>query len=180
MRIQKATYADLPAMMELYSRARVFMAETGNPHQWGDRSWPPESLLKADIFEGNSYVAQREGVVAATFYYRYGKDIEPTYARIEQGEWLDDSPYGVIHRIASDRSRKGIGTECIEWAYRRCGHLRIDTHSDNAVMRHLLLKLGFRQCGIIYVGEDSMPRLAYEKSQRIAEELQGNGARKIV
>lgn len=179
MRIRKATCADLPAMMELFRRAREFMAQTGNPHQWGDRAWPPRSLLEADISEGHSYVAEWDGVVVATFYYRYGRDIEPTYARIEQGEWQDDSPYGVIHRIASDRSRHGIGTYCIQWAYRQCRHLRIDTHRDNAVMRHLLEKLGFRQCGIIYVGEDSMPRIAYEKSQRI-EGSQENGAGEII
>ena len=92
-----------------------------------------------------------------------GRDIEPTYRHIEDGAWLDDSPYGVVHRIASDGSVKGVGAFCIDWAFRQCGHLRIDTHGDNTVMQNLLARLGFRRCGTIYVEEDDFPRFAYEK-----------------
>ena len=41
--------------------------------------------------------------------------------------------------------------------------MRIDTHGDNKVMRHLLQKPGFVHCGTIYVEEDDYPRLAFEK-----------------
>lgn len=82
---------------------------------------------------------------------------------IEDGEWIGDADYGVIHRIASDGSVKGVGTFCINWAFEQCGHLRIDTHTDNKVMQNLLRKLGFTQCGIIHVVEDNYPRFAYEK-----------------
>ncbi len=71
--------------------------------------------------------------------------------------------YGVVHRIASDGSEKGIGSFCIRWALEQCGHLRIDTHGDNTVMQGMLEKLGFTHCGTIYVYEDNDPRLAYEK-----------------
>ena len=53
---------------------------------------------------------------------------------------------------------------CINWAFEQCGHLRIDTHGDNTVMRNLLEKLGFLPCGTIYVEEDDFPRLAFEKT----------------
>ena len=105
--------------------------------------------------------------IIGTFFFICGKNIEPTYRRITDGAWLDDSPYGVVHRIASDGSVKGIGTFCIHWAYEQCGHLRIDTHGDNAVMQNLLKKLGFVHCGTIFVEEDHDPRLAYEKSEKI-------------
>ena len=39
--MQRATRADLPAMKALYAHARKFMAEQGNPGQWGD-SYPDE------------------------------------------------------------------------------------------------------------------------------------------
>lgn len=68
-----------------------------------------------------------------------------------------------MHRIASDGSENGIGAFCINWVFERCGHLRIDTHGDNKVMRHLLTKLGFIHCGTVYVEEDDYPRLAFEK-----------------
>ena len=103
--------------------------------------------------------------VVAVFFYIAGADIEPCYAGIEDGAWLDPSPYGVVHRIASDGSVKGAGSFCIRWAYEQCGHLRIDTHPDNKVMQGLLAKLGFRRCGIIHVVEDHDPRYAYELTE---------------
>ena len=55
--------------------------------------------------------------MVGTFFFVYGKDIEPTYADITDGKWLDDSPYGVVHRIAGDGKVKGVGAFCINWAY---------------------------------------------------------------
>ncbi len=153
-------------MMEIYTYARKFMEEHGNPNQWGPTGWPPEELIRRDIREGNSYVCtDDEDNVIGTFFFVYGKDIEPTYRNITEGSWIDESPYGVVHRIAGDGSRKGIGTFCISWAFEKCGHLRIDTHGDNTVMQNLLRKLGFRHCGTIYVEEDDYPRLAFEKTK---------------
>ncbi len=168
MRIRKSTEQDVPRMMEIYAHARAFMAAHGNPNQWGPNQWPPEELIRRDIREGNSYVCvdERDRVIG-TFFFVQGEDIEPTYREITDGAWKDDSPYGVVHRIAADGSQKGIGTFCISWAYARCGHLRIDTHGDNTVMQGALKKLGFVHCGTIYVHEDRDPRLAYEKSERI-------------
>ena len=85
-------------------------------------------------------------------------------ARHEDGAWRDPSPYGVVHRLAGDGSVRGTGAFCLDWAYRQCGHLRVDTHGDNRVLQNLLGKLGFVHCGTIYVEEDPYPRLAYEKS----------------
>ena len=164
MEIRKTTEQDIGRLMEIYAYARDFMAKTGNPNQWGPTNWPPEALLSNDIKEGNSYVCTNDnGTVIGTFYFIQGKDIEPTYREITDGAWLDDSVYGVVHRLASDGSERGIGQFCINWAFAQCGHMRIDTHTDNKVMQKLLTKLGFQRCGIIYVIEDNYPRYAYEK-----------------
>lgn len=104
-----------------------------------------------------------EGTVIGTFFFIQGEDIEPTYRKISDGSWIEDSPYGVIHRLAGDGSEKGIGSFCINWAFRQCGHLRIDTHGDNKVMQKIAEKLGFVHCGTIYVEKDNYPRLAFEK-----------------
>ncbi|MBR6376228.1 MAG: GNAT family N-acetyltransferase [Oscillospiraceae bacterium] len=164
MRIRKATAQDLTRIMEIYAFARRFMAEHGNPNQWGPTNWPPESLIRADIRDGNSYVCVNAGgTVIGVFFFVCGPDIEPTYRKITAGAWRHAGPYGVVHRLAGDGSEKGIGAFCIQWALEQCGHLRIDTHGDNTVMQHLVRKLGFEHCGTIYVEEDDFPRLAFEK-----------------
>ena len=165
MEIRHSTTEDVSRMMEIYANARRFMAEHGNPDQWGPTCWPPEALIRRDIEEGHSYVCVHEDAVVGTFFYISGENIEPTYARIWDGAWRSDAPYGVVHRIAGDGSMPGIGTFCMQWAWEQCRHLRVDTHGDNVVMQHLLEKLGFVRCGTIYVEEDPFPRIAYEKTE---------------
>ena len=160
---------DFARVMEIYAHAREFMAAHGNPRQWGITKWPPESLVRQDIATGKGYVCCTEAPseeIVAVFYFDYGRDIEPTYQKIVEGEWKGNDTYGVVHRIAADSGNplaKGAGSFCINWAFDQCSHLRIDTHGDNVVMQNLLTKLGFERCGTIYVVEDNDPRFAYEK-----------------
>ncbi len=164
MNIRKTTEADFPQLMKIYARAREFMAQTGNPNQWGPNNWPPEELIQQDIKEGNSYVCINDAdQILGTFYFIQGEDIDPTYKVIEDGAWMDDSVYGVVHRLAASGSEKGVGAFCLNWAFEQCKHLRVDTHPENKVMQSLLSKLGFTKCGIIYVVQDPHPRFAYEK-----------------
>ncbi len=164
MKIRKASEQDFDRIMTIYEHARRFMAEHGNPDQWGPTKWPPEDMIHEDIKNGNSYVCVNDsGDVAGVFYYVNETDIEPDYRVITDGEWIGDNNYGVVHRIASDGSERGIGSFCINWAFRQCGHLRMDTHKDNKVMQNLLTKLGFVHCGTIFVKQDDAPRMAFEK-----------------
>ncbi len=167
MLIRHSRPEDRECILQIYDRARAFMAEAGNATQWGD-DYPPEAAILGDI-DGetaeNGYVCEHDGRVVGVFFFAVGDD--PTYATID-GAWLDDSPYGVVHRIAADGTVKGTGAFCLQWALDQHPHIRIDTHADNAPMRHLLDKLGFVECGTIYVDahEKHSPRVAYEKCPR--------------
>ena len=156
--IQKANLYQLPQIMEIYGKARTFMAQTGNPDQWGT-AYPPEEMIRRDIENGKSYVNLKDDKILAVFYFAVEED--PTYGYIE-GAWRNDRPYGVIHRIAVGESGKGVAAECFQYAYERCGNLRIDTHEKNLPMQRCLAKHGFTRCGIIYL-EDGDPRIAYQK-----------------
>ena len=46
MKIRKTTEKDIERVMDIYAHARKFMAEHGNPNQWGKRNWPPEELIR--------------------------------------------------------------------------------------------------------------------------------------
>lgn len=160
MEIRKARPEDLESIMKIYAHAREFMAQTGNPHQWGDEGYPARSLIQEDIRRGISYVAEADGALEAVFMFLVGDD--PTYHVIENGQWVNEEPYGVVHRIAAMGRVKGAGSACLQWAFRQCGNLRIDTHDDNRVMQHVLEKNGFVKCGRIYL-ENGDPRIAYQK-----------------
>ena len=97
--------------------------------------------------------------IAGVFAFHIGE--EPTY-QIIQGRWLNDFPYGVIHRIASAGRQKDILAECLTFCSAFTCNLRIDTHENNLIMRHLLKKNGFQECGIIHV-EDKSPRIAFQR-----------------
>ena len=159
MTIRKAVKNDLPYIFEIYARARKFMAENGNPNQWGDIK-PGKELVESDIENGISYVCEKDGEILGVFAFIYGED--PTYKIIYDGEWLSDEPYAVIHRIASSGKVKGTGEFCLKWALSQYPNIRIDTHKDNTVMRYLMDKLGFAYCGIIHL-EDGDERLAFQK-----------------
>lgn len=154
--VRKATLEDLPRIESIYAGARQFMAENGNPNQWG-KSDPPTQQLIADIREGMLYVMESD-CIHGVFYFHIGED--PTYTVIHDGSWGSDVPYGTIHRIAGDGSG-GIVSTAVNFAKEKIHHLRIDTHEDNHVMQHVVEKLGFVRRGIIYIANGS-PRIAYE------------------
>lgn len=162
--IRPARQEDLTELASLYQHARQFMAQTGNPHQWGNNQWPPQSLIEQDIELGRLYVITNEKGLLAAFVFEKGSHIDPCYDVIE-GRWTthEDQVYGVIHRLASNGKEGGIGHQVVEWASQQCSVIRIDTHPDNQVMQAMLKKEGFSYCGIIYVKQDSTGRLAFEK-----------------
>ena len=155
--IRKALWEDLPRIEEIYANARKFMAETGNPNQWGNTT-PVTSLLEDDIRKGDLYVMTYEDTIHGVFYFYIG--IDPTYGVIEDGQWRSDSPYGTIHRIAGDGSG-GVLATAVAFGKEHIGHLRIDTHEDNKIMQRAIAKQGFQRSGIIHLANGS-PRIAYD------------------
>ena len=141
MEIRKTTLEDLPAVMALYDQGRQFMRKNGNHSQW-IKGYPSEELIREDIRLGQSYVAEEQGDLAAVFCFFYGKDIEASYRNID-GAWLDDEPYGVLHRLASSGKYPNMTGFCSDWCLSQWPNLRADTHRDNAPMQRALERLGF-------------------------------------
>ena len=164
--IRKSELNDIPDMLSVFEIARQTMRANGNPQQW--LNYPSEELLEADIRARKSYVLEANGKIAGTFFFALEED--PTYLVIDDGAWLNDAPYGVIHRIASNGTERGVLKAAIDYCAQFSTNLRIDTHRDNTIMQHLLEKYGFQKCGIIYVQDavsDHSPRLAYHRCSRI-------------
>ena len=164
--IRKSCPEDFEQVCRLYAEARQFMQENGNPEQWKD-SYPYNDLIIEDVSEkGNGYVAVEGDTILAAFYFKENAD-DPNYRTIYAGEWLNTLPYSVVHRIGVSKAARGrkIGKRCIEWAIKKSGNVKIDTHRDNKPMQRLLSALGFVHCGTIYVNVDGdKHRMAYQYS----------------
>lgn len=159
--IRTAKLEDLPLIEHIYDTARTFMRANGNHHQWVN-GYPQREMLENDIEKGQLYVAEESGAIHGVFAFILGED--PTYAYIEGGHWLNDKPYGTIHRIGSDGAVKGLLRQTLRFALGYTDEVRADTHEDNKPMQHVLEKNGFVRCGVIYL-EDGDPRVAYHFSK---------------
>lgn len=158
--VRLTTLSDLPEVMEMYEIARRFMREQGNDGQWIN-GYPTENYIKEEILSGHSFVCENEkNELVGTFCFIIGDD--PTYSKIFDGRWLNEKPYGAVHRLASSGTEKGVANTCFNWCFTQCGNIKVDTHRKNKVMQSVLEKLGFQYCGIIYVSNGS-ERLAYQK-----------------
>ena len=159
--IRLATYEDIPAIMPVVDAAREMMHASDNVSQWIN-GYPSEQVIQADIARDGGYVVTDDGRIVA--YFAFLPAPEPTYAQIYDGAWLNDEPYYVIHRLASWPDVHGIWDCVLKWAFERTHTLRVDTHRDNRIMQHNILKHGFTYCGIIYLLSGDQ-RLAYQKTR---------------
>lgn len=157
MEIRKASAQDLDQIMQIYENAKTFMRENGNKEQWGD-GYPSRELIEQDL--DDMYLCMAENQIVCVFYYKKGEDEE--YGQIN-GKWLNDEPYGVVHRVASTGIIKGAASYCLDWAYSQIPNLRMDTYRDNIPMQKLLEKCGFQYCGSFErLGTDKW--MAYHKA----------------
>lgn len=160
--VRKAGRAELEQILRIYAAARSFMAQNGNGTQWGE-SYPLPEQLEEDIDLGRLWVVcDDEGMLHGAFAYVLGGD--PAYREID-GAWLNDRPYGTIHRLAGDGGMRGIFLQCLECCTGICPNIRADTHANNRPMRHLLEKHGFVRCGTVNLDlrEGDTVRIAYQR-----------------
>ena len=166
MEIRKSRMEDIEKMMCVIHEAQESMCANGIP-QWQD-GYPNEEVISQDIKSGNSYVLVEDEKVIGTAYIIAGH--EPSYDYIEDGGWLNNHPYVVVHRIAISKDYKGkdCARQLMLFAESVAGmhHLhdiRIDTHHQNLPMRKFLSKLGYHACGTIYL-KNGDKRIAYQRS----------------
>jgi RimJ/RimL family protein N-acetyltransferase len=158
--IRNGNEGDLERIMAIYKFARDLMKKSGNPDQWTN-GYPEEWRVKEDIAMKTNFVLEREGVVKGVFVLL--EDGDPDYLNIHQGQWLNDKAYGAIHRVASCTTGKGLTKEIFDWSLNRCHNIKIDTHKDNKIMQHVLIKNGFKRCGLVYI-RGAGERIAYQKN----------------
>lgn len=162
LKIRNAEFSDLGRILEIYRYAQDFMIKTGNPTQWG-HSYPEETLIRRDIAQNACKVIYDEMGIHGVF--ALFSALEPTYAEIQEGRWLNDEPYLTIHRVAGDGQVHGLFSYIADYCKGLSKNIRIDTHGDNQVMQKCIEQNGFRKCGMISV-RDGSPRLAYQWTEQ--------------
>ena len=154
MNIRLANTSDTNRIFEIYEYARAYMKAHGNPNQWGDNR-PEKSLTKDDIKNQRCYVMEDDGHIFACFVFTIG------FEKAYEAKFPSKVEYGVIHRVASDGSKRGIVELIVDFAKGKVNFLRIDTHEDNKTMQRAIERQNFKRLGIIYL-EDGSPRILYE------------------
>jgi hypothetical protein len=85
--VRAAEMDEVPRILELVAHSRSIMRANGNDVQWD--GYPGADLIGSDISKGIGHVVTLDGV--AVGYFALLLEPEPTYAFIEEGQWLDDS-----------------------------------------------------------------------------------------
>ncbi len=168
MKIQNATTAHLPAIMNIVKEAQAYLASL-QIDQWQD-GYPTQELFERDVDNKECFVItndQNEVMGTVMFSIRP----EPTYTQID-GHWIIpvNEPYGVIHRLAVSNRFRSTGMARFVFDYfenmlkeQGISNLKIDTHPDNQGMQKLIKNRGYAYCGVITL-ESKAIRLAFEKA----------------
>jgi GNAT superfamily N-acetyltransferase len=145
--------------------AKAQMKRLGSK-QWQD-DYPTRELIAKDIQCGMGYVLDDGDEVIAYAAVVYTG--EPLYEHLV-GQWLDDEPYVVVHRlaVAEKMKKRGIATlfmKKVEMLSRDKGvfRFRIDTNFDNHYMLNMFKTLGFVYRGSVDYGAHGS-RMAFDKS----------------
>ena len=141
MEIKKADRTHIDEIMSLYKDAKIFMDNHGNNDQW-PVGYPSKEMITKDIDK--------------MYLCMYEDEIE--------GQWLNDAPYGVVHRVVSAHIVKGACKFILNWAYSQIPNLKMDTGVKNIPMQNLLESCGFKKCGKI-VNMQGITCLAYQKGE---------------
>ena len=164
---RRAEPRDRSAILSAIAHARAAIRALGID-QWQD-GYPEPEVIDADIAAGIGYVFEADGQIAG--YMVLTDAPEAVYARID-GAWSCAAPYLTVHRMCIDDGFRGTGLSgkmlalAEETARERgLGSVRADTHRGNIVMRKLLERSGFVDCGTVEyeVTAGDPIRVAYEK-----------------
>ena len=162
-----ARLEDIDEIMKAVEDSREILRLQGNG-QW-QFGYPNKDDFLNDIKNENLYVVldksdkNKIAVVCALTYY------EEDYHNLYEGAWLTDLDYMVMHRVAlkKEYTHQGYGNLIFKTfidvaKYKGYHSLRIDTHEGNQIMRHLIIKNGFKYCGKVILPPNK-DRMVFEK-----------------
>ena len=165
--IRLAKVTDIEGILAVANDA-IANLKADNVNQW-QNGYPNREVFLNDIKNQTLFVYDDNGIQGIC---NLSLERDPSYDIIENGAWITNGNYLVIHRIAVSTKviGSGVARQLFEFAIdygqnNNVRSIRIDTHRDNKRMMGILRKVGFIKCGIIHLinyndGDNS--RDAYE------------------
>ena len=160
MTIEIAKPEHLNSIMQVIDDARNIMRANGNLTQWIN-GYPSAEVILNDINKKIGYICWNDTEMVGYFSFLKGDNPETTYNVIDNGKWLNNEPYGVIHRLASNGKVKGVAKASFDYCFSQINNIRVDTNNNNLPMQNFFKKYGFTYCGVIYVADGS-PRDSFQ------------------
>jgi ribosomal protein S18 acetylase RimI-like enzyme len=167
--IRLAKITDMDEILTVANDA-IANLKADNVNQW-QNGYPNKEVFLNDITNKTLFVYEDNGIQGIC---NLSLESDPSYDIIENGAWLTNGKYLVIHRIAvsSNVIGKGVARKLFAFAIdyglnNNIGSIRIDTHRDNIRMMGILKKMGFVKCGVINLlnyNDGDSSRDAYELS----------------
>ncbi len=147
--IRQSSFDDIDVIMDIYKKARVFMAQNGNSTQWGNGQ-PSKERLLGSIKNKTHYVCctKNNDIEQIVLAFALVPDTKEQLSSIYEGRWISDSHYYILKSFASSFSVKGAAIYTLNWISRNFYHIRLETHQNNTAMINLVTKCGFKYCGI--------------------------------
>lgn len=162
MKLIKAKRDEAATYYQCIEDARAYHKSMGF-EQWHP-DYPTQQTILDDIAQGIGFSFVDETGIIGYCCIIIGD--EPAYHEIE-GAWKTENPYAVVHRMAFSKSARGSGLSGKAWDLIKdlcltngIHSIRVDTQDENKVMQHILVREGFKYCGLIQF--DGGPKLAYE------------------
>lgn len=154
--IRIGTIEDLAGILSVIHDAKELFLSQGQS-QWQDKDgYPNEETFLNDLSKNIIFVSVDKDIVTGILVL--SKQEEIVYENLVSGTWLNEEKYYVIHRVAVKKEyyHQGIAVALFQEAenyalYDHIYNIRVDTHEENKRMEHLLSKLGYQKCGIIYL-----------------------------
>lgn len=162
--IVKCDLSYLDELLKIYENARLMMRNSGNPNQRKTTD-PSVETIKKRIISHHFYIGKYKNDISSPILFAFAliDGIDPTYINIYDGKRLNNEPYMAIHSLVSSFIIKNSFYYILNYALKFTKNIRIDTHQDNKIMQHILIKNGFKHCGTIILANGE-PRLAFQLS----------------
>lgn len=161
--LRKATKEDSYIIWEILQQA-IEQRRLDGSTQWQD-GYPNPTTIETDINNGNGFVLTQNNTVIA--YAAVILNNEPAYSEIK-GNWLTNSDFFVVHRVAVANTvkGKGIATKLFQLlepfaTAQQVFSIKVDTNFDNIPMLKILDRLGYTYCGEVFFRGSA--RKAFEK-----------------